>query len=195
VRGKRGLIFVVSGPSGSGKTTLLKQLLKGLKDLKHKLVKSISFTTRPKRPRERDRKDYFFLTNNEFNKKLRAKKILERTRYLGYDYGTPKDFVEGQLKKGRHILLCLDLKGAFKIKKLYPRNSVTIFVLPPSLAALEERIIRRGSKTQKEEVRQRLRLAREELIASSRYDYCLMNKNLNQAVRELKDIISREIDG
>ena len=187
---KQGLIFVISGPSGSGKTTLLRNLIQS-KILKHKLVKSTSFTTRPKRSGEKKGKDYFFISDNEFRQKRKAKKILEWTRYLGYYYATPKDFVERQVQKGKHVLLCLDLKGVFQIKRLYPKNTVTIFVMPPSLGTLQERIKKRCSKTKKEEIRQRLQLARRELRACRRYDYCVLNKDLNQAVRELKDIITR----
>jgi guanylate kinase len=188
----RGLIFVVSGPSGSGKTTLLEKLLRDTA-LKKRLVKSISFTTRPKRSGERNKKDYFFITTRQFKDKLKAKKILEWTKYLGYYYATPKDFPESQIKKARHIILCLDFKGALKIKRLYPKNTVTLFIKPPSLAVLRERIERRCSKTNTHEIQQRLKVAREELVASHNYDYCLLNKNLPQAVKELKGIILREI--
>lgn len=188
----KGLIFVISGPSGSGKTTLLKKLLED-KQLKKRLTKSISFTTRTKRSGEKDKKDYFFIAQARFKQELKAKKILEWTKYLGYYYATPKVFVEKQLKKGKHLILCLDLKGAFKIKSLYPKNTVLIFIIPPSLEALRERIGARCNKTRKEEIKERLKLARHELLASCRYDYCLVNKNLPQAVNELRQIILREV--
>jgi guanylate kinase len=189
--GLKGLLFVVSGPSGSGKTTILEQLLKD-RELS-KLIKSISFTTRPKRSGERNKREYFFLTQEAFKQKQREQKILEWTKYLGYYYATPKDFVENQLKKSRHIILCLDLQGALKIKRLYPKNSITIFIIPPSIKALRERIRGRCNKTKKEEIQQRLKLARQELIACSRYDYCLVKKNLQQTVNALKEIILEEI--
>ena len=187
-----GLIFVISGPSGSGKTTLLEALLKN-KALKKILVKSISFTTRPRRSAERNRKDYFFITGKEFRQQKKAKKILEWTKYLGYYYATPKDFVEGQLKKGRHAILSLDLRGALRIKRLYPKNTVTLFVIPPSLEVLKNRIEGRCHRIAKEEVKQRLRLAQQELRNSYRYDYCLVNKKLQQATKELQGIILRAI--
>ena len=186
-----GLIFVLSGPSGSGKTTLLGNIIRSA-ELKNKFARSISITTRPKRSGEKNGKDYFFLTQAEFGRKLKAKKILEWTKYLGYYYATPKDFVDRQLRKKRHIILCLDLKGAVRIKKLYPENSVTIFILPPSLEALRKRIEGRCNMTKKEEVRQRLKLARKELLASRKYDHCLVNKSLQKAVKELKRIILKE---
>lgn len=189
----KGLIFVISGPSGSGKTTLLKELLKD-KQLKKRVTKSVSFTTRAKRSGEKDKKDYFFISRARFKEELKAKKILEWTRYLGYYYATPKDSVERQLKKGRHVILCLDLKGAFKIKRLYPKNTVLIFIIPPSLETLRKRIAARCNKTKKEEIKERLKLARLELLASCRYDCCLVNKNLQQAARELRQVILREAD-
>lgn len=189
----RKLIFVISGPSGSGKTTLLKELLKH-KELKKRLIKSLSFTTRPQRQGEQNKRDYFFITKAEFKQRRQAKKILEWTRYLGYYYATPRDFLDKQLKKGKHIILCLDLKGALKIKRLYPKNTVTIFIMPPSLEALHNRIEGRCNKTKQEEIKQRLKLAREELLASRKYDYCLVNKNLSQAVKELQGIILKGID-
>lgn len=191
---KQGLIFVISGPSGSGKTTLAGGLLCDAA-LKNKLVRSVSLTTRPRRSCERNKKDYFFISEKRFQQELKAKKILEWTKYLGYYYATPRDFIEGQLDKARNIMLCLDLKGAFTIKRRYPMNTVTIFVVPPSLDTLWHRITGRCAKTKKEEVRQRVELAREELSAAGRYDYCVVNKELNQARKELKGIILKEIAG
>jgi len=185
-------MFVISGPSGSGKTTLLKKLLeKGF--LKRQLVKSVSLTTRPKRPGERVKKDYVFISEREFLALLRAKKILEWTKYLGYYYGTPKDFIEDNLRKGSNLLLCLDLRGALKIKRLYPNNTATIFIAPPSLGALKQRIIKRSDKINQEELQQRLGLARGELLAKGRYDYYLLNKDLSVATEKLKKIIIQEL--
>lgn len=187
----KGLIFVVSGPSGSGKTSLRDKLLCDSK-LKTKLVKSVSFTTRPKRSGEKNARDYFFITEPEFRQKLKAKKILEWTRYLGYYYATAKDHVEKRLKSGRHVILCLDLKGALRIKRLYPANTRTIFILPPSIKALRERIERRCNKTDKRETSERIKLARKEVLAARVYDYSLVNKNMEQAVNKLRNIVLRE---
>ncbi len=191
-RDKQGLIFIVSGPSGSGKTTLVQKLL-GTKTLKNKLARSISLTTRPKRSGEQDKKDYFFVSEKRFNQERKAGKILEWTRYLGYYYATPRDFVERQLNRAKHAVLCLDLKGAFTIKRRYPYNTVTIFVIPPSLNTLLHRMTARCNKTKEEEVKQRLELAREELAVAARYDYCVVNKDLNQATKQLQGIILKEI--
>jgi len=188
---KEGKIFVISGPSGSGKTTLRDCLLK---DKKFRLLftKSISFTTRKKRTGEMEGRDYFYISENEFKKKLRTKKILEWTRYLGYYYATPRDFVSKQLENGKNILLCLDLKGALKVKKLFPENSVTIFVKPPSINELKRRIEKRCSKTCKKEIVRRLKLAETEILAESKYDYAVVNKNLKQACKKLQGIVLRK---
>jgi guanylate kinase len=182
---------VISGPSGSGKTTLRDLLLKD-NVFKKKFTKSVSFTTRRKRSLEASGRDYFFITEAEFRKKNRAKEILEWTKYLGYYYGTPKFFVEKQLKRGKHIVLCLDIKGALRIKRLYPKNSVTIFVLPPSIQTLRLRIQKRCHQTKKEEISRRLKLAKEELNASRRFDYRIVNRSLARALEELKGIILKE---
>ena len=187
-----GLIFVISGPSGSGKTTLVKELLAD-RSLKGLLHRSISYTTRPKRSGEGSGKDYSFVSQKAFRALLRNKKILEWTKYLGYYYGTPYRGFERQIKKGRHLALCLDLKGAEKIKRLYPENAVSIFVLPPSLGALNERIRKRCSKTCPREINGRLKLAKREIRRAHRYDYCLINKDLKRALEGLRKIVKKEI--
>lgn len=189
---KQGLIFVISGPSGSGKTTLVQKLL-GDKVLKTKMVRSVSLTTRPKRSGEQREKDYFFISEEEFRQAQKAKRILEWTKYLGYYYATPKDFIEGELSKAKYVVLCLDLKGALTVRRYYPKNTITIFVMPPSIETLLHRITSRCNKTKEEEVRQRLALAQKELAGAGRYDYCVVNQDLNQAAKELKAIILKEI--
>lgn len=189
----KGKIFVISGPSGSGKTTLLAKLLHD-KKIGRILVKSCSVTTRPRRAGERQGRDYFFVGKNEFNRLLKAKKILEWTRYLGYYYGTPKEFVDKQLQAGKNILLCLDFKGALRIKRLYAHNCTTIFILPPSLTELTKRIKKRCHLTKKEEIEQRLQLAKKEISTASKYDYCLLNEDLKNVVEELKAIILKKIE-
>jgi len=191
IQKKPGKIFVISGPSGSGKTTLLTKLLQE-KQIRKSLIKSCSMTTRPKRSGEREAKEYFFVTLAEFRRLLKAKKILEWTRYLGYYYGTPKEPLEKQLTKGKSVGLCLDLKGARIFKKLYPDNTVTIFVLPPSLSVLKERIQNRCRRTNPQEIRQRLLMARRELQSAGKFDYCILNQNLAAALKELKRIFLQE---
>lgn len=188
-----GKLFIISGPSGSGKTTLLAGLIKD-KKIGKLLVKSRSLTTRPRRTGESNGSEYFFVTPLEFRHLLKAKKILEWTRYLGYYYGTPKGPLEIQLSYGRNIGLCLDIKGARTLKKLYPNNTVTIFILPPSLEVLKSRIEYRSSSTNKKEIARRVRLARRELLAASEFDHCILNQSLQVALEELKNIFLHEIN-
>ncbi len=188
----QGKIFVISGPSGSGKTTLLTSLIQDKKIAKL-LSKSCSITTRPRRSNEKEGQDYFFVNLPEFKRLLKAKKILEWTRYLGYYYGTPKGPLEKQLKAGKNLGLCLDLRGARSIKNLYPDKTITVFVLPPSLNVLEARIKNRCSRTNKKEITQRIRLARRELLAAPWFDYCILNQNLQVALEELKNIFLKEV--
>ncbi len=179
---------MVSGPSGSGKTTLLKRLTRD-RLIAKKLARSVSYTTRAKRPGERQGRDYFFITQQEFRRFLREKKIIEWTKYLNNYYATPRGFAEKQLKSGKVLLLCLDVKGASRNKRLYPRQSTTIFILPPSLPELRKRITSRCCRTKKKEIKKRLALADAEIIRACQYDYCLLNKDLNQVTRELREII------
>lgn len=185
-------IFVISGPSGSGKTTLARELLKQSL-LKKKLTKTISLTTRPRRRGEKQGRDYFFVSEEEFKSLLKKNKILEYTRYLNYYYGTPKEFIEKLLKKNKNILLCLDLKGVKAIKRLYPQNTTSIFIMPPSLEVLKERIKRRTPQIKKEELSARLSLAKKEIKKKKNFDYCIVNKDLKESLRNLKEIILKKI--
>jgi len=193
IRGKkRGLIFVISGPSGSGKTTLAAALVKD-KGLASRLAKSISVTTRPRRAGERQGQDYFFLSRQDFLGQRRDKKILEWTRYLGYYYGTPREFVEGKLVQGKSVVFCLDSRGVAQLSKLYPEDIRTIFVIPPSLVELEQRIKRRTPQVTRGEIKKRLRLARRELSLADSYDHRIVNTKLAQALEDLKKIVRREL--
>jgi guanylate kinase len=187
VRGS-GKIFVISGPSGSGKTTLAASLLEQ-PDLRGKLCRSISVTTRSPRSGERNKRDYFFISKAEFKRRLKAKKILEWTTYLGYYYGTDKDFVEDRLLRYKGIVLCLDVVGAMRLKRMYHMRAVTIFVLPPSRKELYRRIRQRSSSTPEHEIAGRLAVAREEIKAAKDYDYRLVNRDLTKAIERLKKIV------
>jgi guanylate kinase len=187
----KGLIFVISGPSGSGKSTLLVRLVHS-KGFKNRMVRSISCTTRPKRSGEINNKDYFFISQRQFIEKRKAKKILEWTKYLGYYYATPRDFLDTQIEKGLDVVMCLDVKGSLRVKRLYPKNTVTIFVLPPSLSVLKSRLRNRCNKTKKEEIIKRLELANSELEAAKKFDYCIVNSKLDEAIKRLKTIALKE---
>jgi len=192
---KKGLIFVISGPSGSGKTTLAKKLLED-KSLKRSLSRLVSFTTRPKRPGERGRHDYFFVTKEQFLKQRKAKKFLEWTQYLGYYYATAKESIQAKLNQGKSVVLCVDQRGAFRIKKLFSQSARLIFILPPDFDTLRKRINLRanGTKTKstKENAR-RLALAKEEMRHKHKYDYCIINEDLGKALKELKAIVTKGI--
>jgi guanylate kinase len=192
VRKDKGIVFVLSGPSGSGKTTLAQRVLED-KKFSGTLGRSISFTTRPARRGEKDKRDYFFISEDDFRKGKRRQKILEWTKYLGYYYGTSRDFVEAQLRIPRSLILCLDLKGAARIKELYPENSVTIFIMPPSLEELGRRIENRHRETSGKEITQRLKLAKREIAWAKKFDFCVVNSDLACAVKALKRIIVGKI--
>ncbi len=191
----KGLIFVISGPSGSGKTTLAKKLVRDSR-LKAKLARAVSFTTRPRRTGEKDGRDYFFVCQKKFFALRRQKKLLEWTKFLGYYYATVKESFRRTLGLGKSIILCLDQRGAFKIKRIYPRKTRLIFILPPSINTLHRRItLRAGAHKDKQakEISQRLDLADKEIRLARKYDYCIVNRNLNKAFRELKDIVNKEV--
>jgi guanylate kinase len=190
----KSLIFVISGPSGSGKTTLIRKLLLQ-PGLKSKIKRPVSFTTRPPRWGERNKKDYFFISRAEFSRNLKEKEILEYTRYLGHAYGTDRKQIERLLAQGKNIMLCLDIKGARAIKKLYPRRTITIFILPPEISTLRDRMQGRCKKASAKIISQRLKLARKEISESRKYDYQIVNDHLQRALKELKRVILKEIAG
>jgi guanylate kinase len=189
---KRGNLFVISGPSGSGKTTLAQALLKE-RALKGKISRSVSFTTRARRPNERQGKDYFFISEKEFRQGRRQKKILEWTRYLGYYYGTAKKTVDSQLARSKSLILCIDIRGARRIRRLYPRNSVLIFIMPPSIKELERRILKRCEGTAREELLDRLARAKEEVKERGFFDYVVVNKDFKAALARLSAIIKERV--
>jgi guanylate kinase len=182
------MLFVVSAPSGCGKTTLCKRLLSdglGLAD-------SVSMTTRPRRPGERNGVDYRFVGGGRFREMIRKRGFLEYEENFGYLYGTPRKFVKDRLKKGKSVLLSIDVKGAMKVRKAYSASSVLIFLLPPSIAALRKRLKSRRSDPP-EVIRRRLGLAEKELSYKQRYDYRIVNDDLDKAYRQLKKIIAAEL--
>lgn len=193
MREKKGFLFVVSGPSGSGKTTLIKSLLKD-KLLKDIFVRSVSFTTRPKRKNEKNQKDYFFIKEQQFKIMLKRKKIIEWTRYLNYYYGTSKDFVDEHLQSGKHIILCLDARGAKMIEDIYPKRTVTIFILPPKIEALRQRINLRAQGSGEKKFLSRLESAKKEIFCAKDYDYRVINDDFLTALKSLKDIIIKKIN-
>jgi len=180
-------IFIVSAPSGGGKTTLCRKLLAS----DPALADSISMTTRPPRPGEENGVDYIFTGDRHFRREISRGGFLEYEENFGYLYGTPKDFVEKNLNKGRSVLLNIDVKGAMKVRRAYPDRSVLIFILPPSLAELKRRLSLRRSDSP-EVIAGRLKFARKEISYKSKYDYRIVNDNLEKAYKSFKKIISKE---
>lgn len=191
-KNKKGILIIISGPSGSGKTTLAERIIKE-KGLKNRLKKSISFTTRITRSGESDGKDYFFISEEGFLKLRKAKKILEWTKYLGYYYGTSKEFVDRELALGNNIVLCVDLKGVSMLRKLFPGNSISIFIIPPSLEILKHRIQNRCNRIKEGEVIKRIDLAKKEMLRVDSFDFCLKNEDLRDAIKQLKEFIVKKL--
>ena len=182
-------IFVVSAPSGCGKTTLCNKLLEdGLG-----LANSVSITTRLPRPGEKRNADYRFVSRARFLRMLKKDAFLEHEENFGNLYGTPRAFVERNLAKGTHVLLSIDVKGAMKIRRAYPKNSVLIFILPPSIKTLKTRLHLRKTDAP-EEVRRRLALAKKEMAYKDRYDYRIVNDKLDDAYKTLKRIVLKEAE-
>lgn len=182
----RGLIIVISAPSGSGKTTLCNKLVAETPNLE----RSISMTTRSPRRGEKEGRDYIFVFPDEFERRRDRDEFIEWARVLGEYYGTPRGFVEQTIRAGKDIILSIDVQGAMKVKKKCP-DAIFIFVLPPSMEALEQRLRKR--KTDKtEEISRRLQLARKEISQIENYDYVVVNRNLSSSLRELSAIITAE---
>jgi guanylate kinase len=178
--------LVLSAPSGGGKTTIAKMLLQGRDDLGY----SVSATTRPKRPGERDGVDYHFLSRDEFIRRQAAGEFLEWATYSGELYGTLKSEIERIFSQGRHAVLDVEIEGARQIRSNFP-NSLLLFVLPPSAAALVERLV--GRKTEDPAVvRERIVRAADELAAVSEYDYAILNEDLVVAVSQVAAILEAE---
>lgn len=183
---KKGLLIVLSGPSGAGKGTICKALMEKEKDLKL----SISATTRQPRSGEIEGKNYFFKSEEEFEKMIENDSFLEWAKVYGHYYGTPKDFVLKNLDEGNDVVLEIDIQGALKIKEKFPEG-VFIFVLPPSMEELKNRIKKRGTETE-EEIIKRFKSAYEELNYVSRYNYVVINDSVEEAVEKIKAIIIAE---
>ncbi|MBE6020500.1 MAG: guanylate kinase [Clostridiales bacterium] len=180
-----GLLLVVSGPSATGKGTVCKKLVEET-DVKL----SVSATTREPRPGEVDGVDYFFMTEEEFVKTIEEDGFIEHVQNFGKRYGTPLSYVKSELSSGRDIILEIDVQGAAIIREKLP-ECILIFLLPPSLEELGERIRRRGTET-KEKIDQRLSKAQQEIECIVNYDYYIVNKEVEQAVEDMKSIIKAE---
>ena len=181
------MILILSAPSGAGKTTISRAALKGIAGLEP----SVSLTTRGPREGERDGIDYCFVSEEEFNRRQSAGELAEWARVFESSYGTPRPPLEAAVAAGRDILLDIDIQGARQIRDRYPHDAVTIFVLPPSFAELEERLRRRGTEDESR-IQHRLRRAREEARAYSEYDYLIINAQVKVSLARLATIVNAE---
>lgn len=183
---KKGLLIVVSGPSGAGKGTICKEVLSRRDDL----FVSISATTREPRVGEEHGINYFFITREEFERKIEEEAFIEYAEVYKNLYGTPKDYVLDKLNRGENILLEIDIQGALQVKKRYPEG-VFIFILPPSMKELKNRIIGRGSETP-ESLERRFSSAFEEIEFVNQYDYYIINDQVKKAADLMESIIDAE---
>ena len=181
-----GFLLVISGPSGCGKGTVSKSLLERNEDI----VFSISSTTRKKRIGEKDGVNYFFTSKNDFNQKIEDNEFLEHAFVHNNYYGTPRDFVLKEIEKGEIVLLEIDVQGAMQVKKNY-KNVVFVFLLPPTMAELKDRITKRGTETP-EDIQRRFDNAFEELNFVGEYDYFVVNDKVTNAVSDIENIIRAE---
>ncbi|WP_240986893.1 guanylate kinase [Acididesulfobacillus acetoxydans] len=181
-----GLLIVLSGPSGAGKGTLCRELLRQVPDV----VYSVSATSRAARPGETEGIHYFFRSRDEFRAMVEQDELLEWAEFCGNYYGTPRFAVEQSLQAGRDVILEIEIQGALQIKKRFPQG-VFIFVVPPSLDVLAERIHKRGTEAE-EVIRKRLDTAVHELEYVSEYDYVVENDEIPAAVEKLHSILVAE---
>lgn len=182
----KGALAVVSGFSGVGKGTLVKGLLSNFDNY----ALSISATTRKPREGEVDGREYFFISNEEFEKRIAEGRFLEYTRYVNHYYGTPKEYVLSQIETGKNIILEIEMEGGLNVKKAYP-DAKLIFVAPPDFETLRKRLLGRATETA-EEIEARLKRAEEEKAYMQYYDKILINDDLNRAIKELHEYITTE---
>ena len=183
-KGKRGVLCVFSGPSGVGKGTLKAKLFEEFAD---QIAYSVSATTRGPREGEVDGKDYFFISRQEFERRVKNNEFLEHAEFAGNCYGTPRAYVEKLLDSGMNVVLEIDVQGALQVMKSMP-ECVSVFILPPSFEELEHRLRGRGTETE-EKVRERLETAKRELPYAPQYDYQIVNGgDIEAAYQSLREV-------
>jgi guanylate kinase len=183
---KQGLLFVVSAPSGAGKTSLCRAITDSLENLTH----SISYATRKPRPGEKDGRDYYFVSQERFRDMVHAGDFAEWAEVHSNLYGTSRRVLDDMVSKGLDVILDIDTQGAKQIKSKYD-TAVFIFIMPPSLDILEERLRNRKSDHE-DEIRKRMKKAREEIRDYSMYDYLIVNRDFDRALTELRSVVLAE---
>jgi guanylate kinase len=181
-----GLVFIISAPSGAGKTTLVKEVIRQLPGLQF----SVSFTTRLPRPNEKEGEDYHFVSHSVFQKMIEKKEFLEWAEVLGNRYGTSRPDLEKLASEGMDLILDIDTQGAKKVKDAITQP-VLIYLLPPSLKVLKERLINRGADSL-EMVKFRLSNARRDMEEAEGYHYVIVNDSVEEAVEKLRSIVTAE---
>jgi len=182
-----GKLFVISAPSGAGKTTLIKKVLNRFKSLSY----SVSHTTRSPRENEKNGLDYFFISPAEFEEKITLNHWLEWAKVHDNYYGTSREFVRNCLEKGQSLILDIDVQGAGQIMDS-DMDLVSIFIMPPSLEVLSQRLENRGTDS-KEVIARRLENAKSEIVQKDKYKYIVVNNDLNEAIEELCLIFEKEM--
>lgn len=182
----RGILVVLSGFSGAGKGTIMKRLMEKYDDY----ALSISVTTRPPREGEQDGREYFFRTRREFEELIAQDALIEYAQYVGNYYGTPRAYVEEQLRSGRDVILEIEIQGALKVKERFP-DTLLLFVTPPSARELEERLKMRGTESA-DTIRERICRAKEEAREMPGYDHLLVNDDLEECVDTMHQVIRSE---
>lgn len=184
---RRGLMFVLSSPSGAGKTTIAKRLI----EQDSNISVSISVTTRPQRPGEKDGVDYHFISQTQYRDMIEQEELLEHAQVFGQGYGTPKQQVFESLVQGRDIIFDIDWQGAQQLAQLARIDMVSVFILPPSLVELNQRLRERAQDSE-EVVNQRMAEAANEMSHWPEYDYVIINKDLEKSLAEVRAILTAE---
>ncbi|NPA67249.1 MAG: guanylate kinase [Chlorobi bacterium] len=186
----KGKLIVFSAPSGSGKTTIVRELLK---DKRFNAEFSVSAATREKRPSEIDGKDYYFLSAEEFKRKIENNEFAEWEEvYENQFYGTLKSEIERITEKGNNVIFDIDVAGGLSIKKLYKDDCLTVFIMPPSIEELKRRLLKRGTETE-ESLKKRLAKAEKEMLYADKFDKVIINDILEDAINEAKAVVSEFI--
>lgn len=185
---KKGAIIAISAPSGTGKTTILRRILSYFPQV----VFSVSATTRKKRKNEVEGVDYFFISEEKFKKKIQNGEFVEWELFYDYYYGTFRNFIENCVNNGKPVILEVDVNGALEIKRIYP-DAILIYIAPPSLEELLIRLKKRQTENE-EDLRKRIERAKMELSHKDKFDYFIVNNDLNIAYYEIKVLIGKIID-